>query len=558
MFPVSDAYLAAMRSPVITDKVYGWIKMKSGEIIEITDEMIQQGSLVITRSTCGSQFDIGTFNAAQMSITLFDDAAYDREYGGAVVILRYSVLTDKVSDTWEDVPLGTFYIDGQVTVRKGGRVTLKAYDYTSNFDIQLPDLSAVTSLLEAITAIRQTVNIGAAFTDDEFLALPNADITPDFSNTRIQSCRDAIMWIAQAVGCCAFVDNLGRLALKRYSYAGGSDYVRYIDERERTKIEFTDTRTYLAYLQSYCDGKVKLYEKVSQWTGTDAPHIQEGALSLPENPVLFALSAEEQDAVNNNLLNSRAYPTRYIKAEGFVDPAIELLDTLAFRGGTIDIGQIISVCTEIKWRYRGDGTITCNNFEEYTDTASAADAVMLTDDTTTQSDAVPMRTPPKSQIEKRIDALEAAIGNSGSSETAEKLQTTPSTVSVVTHNDGTDGVIVMVNDEPVAKLTASGDENAGFTIEEINGQSKISISKNSGSPTILVRTDPSNFIVLNGTNALYANAISYSSSGATGSSISVYPSECRVVGTVNGIASYSLVINADGIAINDKKVLTEE
>lgn len=420
MFPVSDAYLAAMRSPVITDKVYGWIKTKSGEVIEVSDEKIQQNSLVITRKTCGSQFDIGTFNAAQMSVTLYDDAAYDREYGGAVIILRYSVLVDKPNNTWEDVPLGTFYVDGQAAVRKSDRVTLKAYDYTLNFDIQPPDLSTVTSLLEAITAIRQTVNIGAAFTDEEFLALPNSDIKPDFTNARIQSCRDVIMWVAQAVGCCAFVDNLGKLALKRYSYAGGSDYVRYIDENERTKIEFTDTRTYLAYLQSYCDGEVKLYEKVSQWTGADAPHIQEGALSLPENPVLFALSAEEQDTVNNNLLSSRAYPTRYIKSDGFVDPAIELLDTLAFRGGTIDIGQIISVCTEIKWRYRGVGTIVCNNFEEYTDTASAADAITVTDEIAEQANITPMRTPPKSQIEKRIDALEQAIREGGGGDTIEQ------------------------------------------------------------------------------------------------------------------------------------------
>lgn len=139
-------------------------------------------------------------------------------------------------------------------------------------------------------------------------------------------------------------------------------------------------------------------------------------MNLPKNPVVQSLSAEQQAAINQSYLNNRSYPTRYVKASGVPDPAIEPLDVLAFSGGTIDIGQIISVATQVTWKYRNGGTIYCANADEYSDAADGTSAIAtlsLESDVAEQSDEAPvMRTQPKSQTEKQFSQAESPLKSS--------------------------------------------------------------------------------------------------------------------------------------------------
>lgn len=438
MYPVSEKYIEAIRAPVREDRITGGIRLKDGTIIPVDDSIIVQKSLTVTRKvSSSSKFDIGTVNSAEMRIKIRDAKAYDHDFGGAVISLKYGIVTaaaDNGTETWEDVPLPPFYVDGGEAARKQNMVSLIAHDTLSRLAVDKGS-PPTTSLYAALTYFCNRCNVGVAISESDFNALPNADITPDFSAESIQSCWDGVMWIAQTVNCCAFADYRGLVQLKQYKYEGGDNYDRLITGKERTTIEYSDTRTYLAYLQSYEGENVKLYSRVKTWTGTDAPHIKEGALNLPKNPVVQSLSAEQQAAINQSYLNNRSYPTRYVKASGVPDPAIEPLDVLAFSGGTIDIGQIISVATQVTWKYRNGGTIYCANVDEYSDTAdgtSAIAALSLEGDAAEQSDEAPvMRTQPKSQLEKRMDAMEAA-----SSGTAEKLQTSGTNTAAITNEYG--------------------------------------------------------------------------------------------------------------------------
>ena len=437
MYPVSEKYIEAIRAPVREDRITGGIRLKDGTIIPVNDSIIVQKSLTVTRKvSSSSKFDIGTVNSAEMRIKIRDPKAYDHDFGGAVISLKYGIVTaaaDDGSETWEDVPLPPFYVDGGEAARKQNMVSLTAHDTLSRLAVDKGS-PPTTSFYAALTYFCNRCNVGVAISESDFNALPNADITPDFSAESIQSCWDGVMWIAQTVNCCAFADYRGLVQLKQYKYEGGDNYDRLITGKERTTIEYSDTRTYLAYLQSYEGENVKLYSRVKTWTGTDAPHIKEGALNLPKNPVVQSLSAEQQAAINQSYLNNRSYPTRYVKASGVPDPAIEPLDVLAFSGGTIDIGQIISVATQVTWKYRNGGTIYCANVDEYSDTAdgtSAIAALSLEGDAAEQSDEAPvMRTQPKSQTEKQIDELRKQLSQSGG--TAEKLQTTGSKYWAIT------------------------------------------------------------------------------------------------------------------------------
>ena len=495
MYPVSEKYIEAIRAPVREDRITGGIRLKDGTIIPVDDSIIVQKSLTVTRKvSSSSKFDIGTVNSAEMRIKIRDAKAYDHDFGGAVISLKYGIVTaaaDNGTETWEDVPLPPFYVDGGEAARKQNMVSLIAHDTLSRLAVDKGS-PPTTSLYAALTYFCNRCNVGVAISESDFNALPNADITPDFSAESIQSCWDGVMWIAQTVNCCAFADYRGLVQLKQYKYEGGDNYDRLITGKERTTIEYSDTRTYLAYLQSYEGENVKLYSRVKTWTGTDAPHIKEGALNLPKNPVVQSLSAEQQAAINQSYLNNRSYPTRYVKASGVPDPAIEPLDVLAFSGGTIDIGQIISVATQVTWKYRNGGTIYCANVDEYSDTAdgtSAIAALSLEGDAAEQSDEAPvMRTQPKSQTEKQVDELRKQLSQSGG--TAEKL-VSPTQTSYATVQDG-QGLCMFQNGEWWAFLQRASN---GFMLSGTNA-SHLTIS--SDYPKQLVElSSGSNMIILN-------------------------------------------------------------
>lgn len=197
-------------------------------------------------------------------------------------------------------------------------VTLKAYDMMSLLDINYPDTIPTTNMWAALVYVCNRAGIGLAITEDEFNALPNSGVIPDFSSESVETCRDVVMWIAQTVGSCAFCDYRGLLRIKPFKYEGGNTYDRLFTASERTAIEYSDTRTYLAYLQAYVGKDVRQYSKVTTWTGTDAPHIKEGVLSLPQNPIIQKLSESQQETVNQSYFTNRSYPTRYIKANRIV------------------------------------------------------------------------------------------------------------------------------------------------------------------------------------------------------------------------------------------------
>ena len=66
--------------------------------------------------------------------------------------------------------------------------------------------------------------IAIGTSEAEFNALPNSGVIPDFTSESIETCADAVMWIAQTVNCCAFCDYHGWLVFRQYRYDGGNTY----------------------------------------------------------------------------------------------------------------------------------------------------------------------------------------------------------------------------------------------------------------------------------------------------------------------------------------------
>ena len=567
MYPVSDKYIAARRAAFREERITGGIKLKDGTIITVDDSVLVQGSLSITSKVCtNDRFDIGSANCSVMSLKIKDKNAYDHEFGGALIKLTYGIVVETAEDgtkTWESVPLPPFFVgassESDSCVRKRDMVTLKAYDTMSLLDINFPDTIPSDSMWSALVYVCNRAGIGLAITETDFSALPNSDIVPDFSGESIESCRDVVMWIAQTTGCCAFCDYRGLLMLKAYKYEGGNNYDRLFTANERTTIEYSDTRTYLAYLQAYVgDDKVQ-YSQVTTWTGTDAPHIKEGVLSLPKNPILRKLTTAQQEAINQSYFTNRSYPTRYIKADCFVDPALELLDVVAFSGGNIDVGQIINVATQIKWKYRGKGTIYCASVAEAADTAleessQSAEVVSLsalsdtanTADTASESDIIKVQ--PRSQTEKQIDELRSMMG--GAATSAERLlkKNTDNTESILEIGKQTidfklgDDRLLNILVRNAANMAASGFD--GFEVY-VNGRSNyftVGLWEETG-----IKLQAGNNVL-----SISENEANLTSSNIT-FSINSSAKTTRISDGTNNITFINGVLR-----INGKKVLTED
>lgn len=565
MYPVSDAYRAAIAAPVREDRITGGIRLTTDEIIPITDETIVQKSLSITRKVFSSKFDIGTVNSAEMRLKIRNGEAYETHnyFGGAVISLKYGIVTATAEDgtkTWEDIPLPPFYVDGAETSRKGNVISIIAHDTISKLAVDKgspPTDSLYNALLYLTNRCATGLNVPKDFND-----LPNSDIKPDFSAESIQTCWDAIMWIAQTLGCCVFADYRGLVTLRRYYYTSETDCARRISGKERTGIEYTDTRTFLSFLQSYEGNDVKVYANSTSWTGTDATHTRDGALCLPKNPILAKLTAEQQRTVNKNYLKKCSYPTRYIKATGVNDPALEPLDILSFYGGTIDIGEIAAPVTQITWKFRNGGTLICQNIDEYSPAADVKDwqenvvsAQSLDDEVATQADdeeTTPdlTRLQPKSQLEKRVDALEASSGCDG------KLHDVNKSKAV--------GYLSKNTDDDITTIQIDGDD--GKEDMAIRCSQKLNYMG-----MTLMGSDG----VQNGTIEVYAGEINLSSGGnhiyighSPGGSIEISSGSARIIvyGSTSSSSSGSFGIQAGNsmvtfengnLYINGKKVLTE-
>ena len=284
MYPVTDEYLAAQRAPFREERITGAIRLKDGTKIVADNSSIAQGTLSMTRQAFKSdKFDIGMLSCAVLNIRLKDERAYDHEFSGALVRLKYGIVTATSEDgtkTWYDVPLPPFYVNGHGT-RQSNFIKLTAYDPVRLLSAALPPDVPTTSLYAALQYICAMCGIAIGTSEAEFNALPNSGVIPDFTSESIETCADAVMWIAQTVNCCAFCDYHGWLVFRQYRYDGGNTYNYLFTAARRAKIEYSDTRTYLAYLQSYVGNDVKTYSNIIAWTGTDAPHIKEGSMSLP-------------------------------------------------------------------------------------------------------------------------------------------------------------------------------------------------------------------------------------------------------------------------------------
>ena len=233
MYPVSDAFLRAVRS---NKRKYFWtgtIVTRGGMTYEFGAKEIVKGSGYISRQCCGStEIELGTVYAAEMGITLLSDIDRYTLEDAQVTLVFHLVLAD---GSVEDVPMGIFEVSEANRLAKC--LELKAYDFMLRFDKSFNGFETVGTAYDFIALCCKRCKVEFANKRAEIDAMPNGGVTLSvYTENDIETCRDVLFYVAQVLGGFFIINREGKLEMRKY----GKDPVMKVEQRHRFSSSFSD------------------------------------------------------------------------------------------------------------------------------------------------------------------------------------------------------------------------------------------------------------------------------------------------------------------------------
>ena len=492
MYNVSDTYRELIKAPVRYTGISGAARLRDGTIIHLTDDNIAAGSLSITQKMNGrGDFRPGGVYSGELSCSLKGFAGKTSDLDGAAIRLAFILYhdSDMQAAKSETVPLGRFYVDGSSIKRRNDTVTLSAFDGMALFDVEATERSG--TLYELVCGACTAAGLSFGMTQTAFEALPNGTQSADINTARVQTERDLLMYVGMMTASFARISRSNELEFVPLTCerndGGVIVPVREIAGNIRFNTDFSDDTTCIAKLFTRRNGAAVYSTSEISAGGSEKLAVME----LNENPLLAELSDDVVAAVlNNELLQMFKCLNRVFDSSFTGDPALEIGDYVRLRGGAIDTdrGYATGMITSQIWRYRGQHTIKCSMPSSLSAVEETEVQTLALDDSSSDITAPPIRTQPKSQLQKQIDELRKQLSQAGG--TAEKL-VSPTQTSYAAVQDG-QGLCMFQNGAWWAFLQRASN---GFMLSGTNA-SHLTIS--SDYPKQLVElSSGSNMIILN-------------------------------------------------------------
>jgi hypothetical protein len=417
MYNVSDTYRELIKAPVRYTGISGAARLRDGTIIHLTDDNIAAGSLSITQKMNGrGDFRPGGVYSGELSCSLKGFAGKTSDLDSAAIRLAFILYhdSDMQAAKSETVPLGRFYVDGSAIKRRNDTVTLFAFDGMALFDVEATERSG--TLYELVCGACSAAGVSLGMTQAEFEALPNAAQTAKINTARIQTERDLLMYVGMMTASFARISRSNELEFVPLTCerndGGVIVPVREIAGNIRFNTDFSDDTTCIAKLFTRRNGAAVYSTREISAGGSEKLAVME----LNENPLLAELSDDVVTGVlNNELLQMYKCLNRVFDSSFTGDPALEIGDYVRLRGGAIDTdrGYATGMITSQIWRYRGQHTIKCSMPSSLSAVGETEVQTLALDDSSSDITAPPVRTQPKSQLQKQIDELRKQISQSG-------------------------------------------------------------------------------------------------------------------------------------------------
>ena len=345
MYPVSDAFLRAVRSNTRKYFWTGTIVTKGGMTYEFGAKEIVKGSGYISRQCCGStEIELGTVYAAEMGITLLSDIDRYTLEDAQVTLVFHLVLAD---DSVEDVPMGVFEVSEANRLAKC--LELKAYDFMLRFDKSFNGFETVGTAYDFIALCCKRCKVEFANKRAEIDAMPNGGVTLSvYTENDIEICRDVLFYVAQVLGGFFIINREGKLELRKY----GKDPVMKVEQRHRFSSSFSDFITrYTAVSSTNKQTQIAEYYALDPDNGL--------TMNLGVNPLLQFGLKETREMLCRNILTDLSV-IRYVPfdSDTIGNPALDPGDVLTFTGGQADEGQITCI-TSIRQKIGGKQSLKC-------------------------------------------------------------------------------------------------------------------------------------------------------------------------------------------------------
>ncbi|MEE0742828.1 MAG: hypothetical protein U0M38_00515 [Blautia faecis] len=345
MYPVSDAFLRAVRSNTRKYFWTGTIVTKGGMTYEFGAKEIVKGSGYISRQCCGStEIELGTVYAAEMGITLLSDIDRYTLEDAQVTLVFHLVLAD---GSVEDVLMGVFEVSEANRLAKC--LELKAYDFMLRFDKSFNGFETVGTAYDFIALCCKRCKVEFANKRAEIDAMPNGGVTLSvYTENDIETCRDVLFYVAQVLGGFFIINREGMLELRKY----GKDPVMKVEQRHRFSSSFSDFITrYTAVSSTNKQTQIAEYYALDPDNGL--------TMNLGVNPLLQFGLKETREMLCRNILADLSV-IRYVPfdSDTIGNPALDPGDVLTFAGGQADEGQITCI-TSIRQKIGGKQSLKC-------------------------------------------------------------------------------------------------------------------------------------------------------------------------------------------------------
>lgn len=345
MYPVSKEYQKAISESSRSFFWTGAITTRAGKKYTFGNKDIVKGSGYISRQCSGSsEIELGSVYAAELGISLFSDIdRYSLE--DASITLSFHLKAG--NETYEEVPMGIFYI--AEANRKIKTLELKAYDAMLNLDKNFDKGLSSAFPYDFLSLLSKACHVELAQTKEEIEALTNGtELLGIYQENDIETWRDFLYYLAQALGCFSTIDREGKLRLIPYGIADN----KTVDSRHRFSSTFSDFVTrYTAVSSTNKKTDIAEYYSVKPDDGL--------TMNLGVNPLLQFGLEEKRKRIINNIL-SAVTVVNYVPfdSDTIGDPALDLGDVIKFTGGHADETKR-SAITSIETKINGKQKIKC-------------------------------------------------------------------------------------------------------------------------------------------------------------------------------------------------------
>lgn len=345
MYPVSKEYQKAISESSRSFFWTGAITTRAGKKYTFGNKDIVKGSGYISRQCSGSsEIELGSVYAAELGISLFSDIdRYSLE--DASITLSFHLKAG--AETYEEVPMGIFYI--AEANRKIKTLELKAYDAMLNLDKNFDKGLSSAFPYDFLSLLSKACHVELAQTKEEIEALTNGtELLGIYQENDIETWRDFLYYLAQALGCFSTIDREGKLRLIPYGITDN----KTVDSRHRFSSTFSDFVTrYTAVSSTNKKTDIAEYYSVKPDDGL--------TMNLGVNPLLQFGLEEKRKRIINNIL-SAVTVVNYVPfdSDTIGDPALDLGDVIKFTGGHADETKR-SAITSIETKINGKQKIKC-------------------------------------------------------------------------------------------------------------------------------------------------------------------------------------------------------